>query len=134
MALHTRNLRTAIYQRLTGDSTLMALITGVYDDVPETTAYPYVVLGDDSDTNYGTKTLDGVQYIINIHAWSRYRGVKEASEILERIYYLLHEYAIVVTGASAIHIRQEFNTVFVDGDGITRHGVIRFRVVIFDTN
>jgi hypothetical protein len=134
MALHTSNLRNAIYTRLTSDATLMALITGVYDDVPEITSYPYVVLGDDSDINYGTKTLDGVQYVINIHAWSRYRGVKEATEILERIYYLLHEYAIVVTGASAVHIRQEFNTVLTDDDGITRHGIIRFRVVIFDNN
>jgi Protein of unknown function (DUF3168) len=134
MALHTSNLRNAIYTRLTSDATLMALVTGVYDDVPEITSYPYVVLGDDSDINYGTKTLDGVQYVINIHAWSRYRGVKEATEILERIYYLLHEYAIVVTGASAVHIRQEFNTVLTDDDGITRHGIIRFRVVIFDNN
>jgi len=134
MALHTSNLRNAIYTRLTSDATLMALITGVYDDVPEITSYPYVVLGDDSDINYGTKTLDGVQYVINIHAWSRNRGVKEATEILERIYYLLHEYAIVVTGASAVHIRQEFNTVLTDDDGITRHGIIRFRVVIFDNN
>jgi hypothetical protein len=134
MALHTSNLRNAIYTRLTSDATLMALVTGVYDDVPEITSYPYVVLGDDSDINYGTKTLDGLQYVINIHAWSRYRGVKQATEILERIYYLLHEYAIVVTGASAVHIRQEFNTVLTDDDGITRHGIIRFRVVIFDNN
>jgi len=134
MALYSQAIRNAIYTRLTGDATLMALITAVYDDVPESTTYPYISLGDDSDINYGTKTIDGVQYVINIHVWSRYRGVKEATAIIERVYTLLNDYAMIVTGASLTHIRQEFNTVTVDNDGITRHGIIRFRAVVFDSN
>ena len=47
-------LQQAIYDALTGDATLMALITGVYADIeppnlPEAnTDFPYVVIGQDS--------------------------------------------------------------------------------------
>ncbi len=37
-------LQKAIYGALTGDSTLMAMITGVHDHVPQETAFPYVTV------------------------------------------------------------------------------------------
>jgi len=132
MSLNSTPFRNAIYSKLNDDATLSGLITGVYDDVPEGTAYPYVVIGDDTAVNSGSKTIDGNEHTLNIHVWSRYRGKKEAVEIMERIYTLLHNVDISLSGASLINIRQEFNTVLVDADGITRHGIIRFRAVVFD--
>ena len=134
MSLNSTPLRNAIYTTLNSDATLGALISGVYDDAPEGTAYPYIVLGDDTATNEGSKTLDGNQHIINIHVWSRYRGRKEATQIMERIYFLLHNASINLVNASLVNIRQEFNTILVDGDGITRHGIMRFRSIVFDSD
>jgi hypothetical protein len=32
-----------------------------------------------------------------------------------------------------VNIRQEFSTTLVENDNLTRHGVMRFRVVVFDS-
>ena len=132
MSLHSFNLASAVYSRLTGDATLMGLVDGVYDDVPQDTAYPYIVVGEETTLNAGTKTLDGLEYTLTIHVWSRYRGLKETKHIMQRIYALLHTYDLAVTGASLVNLRQEFSSTFVDADGLTRHGVIRFRAMVFD--
>jgi hypothetical protein len=132
MASHGFELQKAIYSALNGDAALSALVTGVYDDVPEGTAYPYVVLGEDTGINFGSKTLDGLEYTLTIHAWSQYRGRKEVKEIMEAIYDALHDASLSVTDATLVNIRQEFETTLMDADGLTRHGVMRFRAVVFD--
>lgn len=132
MADHSFALQTAIYTALSSDTALSNMITGVYDDVPEGTAYPYVVIGEDTAINNGTKTLDGLQYTVTLHAWSQYRGRKEVKEIMARVYEILHNADLSVNNASLVNIRQEFTDSVVDADGITRHGVMRFRAVVFD--
>ena len=47
-------------------------------------AYPYVQIGDDSLSDNSTKDLDGNIHSIVIHTWSRYRGDKEAKQIMAR--------------------------------------------------
>ena len=99
---------------------------------PENTSYPYVVISEETTANNGSVTLDGVEHTLTIHAWSQYRGRREIKEIMESVYSLLHNGAISVSGASLVNIRQEFSTTLAENDGITRHGVMRFRVVVFD--
>ena len=65
MAIHSWNLQKAIYSRLSGGSITDEnddAITGVFDDVPEGTAYPYVVMGEETATNIGTKDKDMHEY------------------------------------------------------------------------
>jgi|TARA_R100000152_G_C6771077_1_gene197479 hypothetical protein len=136
MALHSFELQKAIFSRLNGGSIVDEqdqAITGVFDDVPEGSAYPYVVIGEETATNIGTKDKDMHEYTQTIHVWSQYRGLKEIKEIMEQIYTLLNDFAISVSGASAITLRHEFQTTLTEGDGLTRHGVMRFRVVVSDS-
>jgi len=135
MAIHSWNLQKALYSRLNGGSITDEndqAITGVFDDVPEGTAYPYVVMGEETATNIGVKDKDMHEYTQTIHVWSQYRGMKDVKEIMEQIYTLLNDYSITVSGASAITLRHEFQTVLLEDDGITRHGIMRFRVVVSD--
>ena len=67
-----------------------------------------------------------------MHVWSQYRGRKEIKQIMEQIYTILHNVAISITGATLVNIRHEFERTLLESDGITRHGVIRFRAVVFD--
>ena len=132
MSLHSFDLASTVYTALTGDATLMALVEGVYDDVPQDTPYPYIVVGEETTINAGTMTVDGLEHTLTLHVWSRYRGLKETKQIMERIYTLLHNSNLTVTGASLVNLRQEFSSTFVDAEGLTRHGVIRFRAMVFD--
>ena len=52
---------------------------------------------------------------------------------MSQIYTILHNTDITVSGASLVNIRHEFEQTLLEADGITRHGVMRFRVVIFDS-
>ena len=66
MALHGFELQEALYSRLNGDSTLGALITGVFDAVPDDTALPIVIIGPTTTSDDGSKTLDARDYIFNV--------------------------------------------------------------------
>lgn len=132
MSQHSFKLQKAVYDALVGDSALSGMITGVYDDVPEGTGFPYVVIGDDTAINIGSKTVDALEHTLTLHVWSQYRGRKEVKEIMSRVYEVLHDYSLTMTNSVLVNLRQEFETTLVDGDGITRHGVMRFRAVVFD--
>ena len=133
MSLHSWELQKAIFTTLNNNVTgVSSAKIPIYDNVPEGSVYPYVVIGEETATNNGTKTLDGVEHTLTLHAWSQYRGRREIKEIMQSVYEKLHNTAITVTGASLVNIRQEFSNTLEEQDGITRHGVIRFRAVVFD--
>ena len=136
MALHSFALQQAIFTAL-DNATINDVsgnsITGVFDDVPENTAYPYVVIGEETATNIDTKDKDAHEHTLTIHVWSQYRGRKEIKNIMSSVYTTLHNASITVSGASLVNIRHEFENTLTEADGITRHGVIRFRAVVFDS-
>lgn len=134
MSQHSLAIQSAIYNTLRLDSVINGMVSGVYDDVPEGSSFPYITIGDDTAINAGSKSLDGIEYTLTLHVWSQYRGRKEVKEIMQRMYELLHDSDINVENANLVNIRQEFETSLVDSDGITRHGVMRFRAVVFDAN
>jgi hypothetical protein len=133
MSDHSLQLQKTVFDTLDGDSNLQSKVSDVYNFVPQNTAYPYVQVGDDSMADNSTKNLDGNIHSIMIHTWSRYRGDKEAKEIMARIYELLHNSSLSVSGASLVNARFETSDILNDPDGITKHGVQRFRFVIYDT-
>lgn len=135
MSFHSFDVQSALYSRLNGDSTLDGIIgdNKIFDNVPQDTSYPYVVLGNFNIANRGTKTLDGNEYFLDIDVWSTYRGKKEISEAMERIYELLHDATYSVSGADMV-ISQVRNVItLVENDGITRHGVLTLSVIVYDS-
>ena len=134
MALHSWNLQKAIYAKLSDAAITGASVADVpvYDDIPEGTSAPYINIGEETAINDGTKAVDAVEHTLTIHVWSEYRGRYEIKHIMEQVYQNLHNAAITVSGASLVNIRQEFATTLEEPDGITRHGVMRFRAIVFD--
>ena len=133
MSDHSLELQKSIFNALDGDSTLQSLVTDVYDFVPENTAFPYVKVGEETSIDNGTKTLQGNEHTLVIHTFSRYRGSKEVKEIMSRIFALLHESSLSVSGASLVNLRFEFSDVIKENDGFTSHGIQRFRAVVYDS-
>ena len=135
MSFHSFDLQTILNSTLNGDSTLDGIVGNnkIFDNVPQDTTYPYVVLGNITALNRGTKTLDGNDYVLDIDVWSTYRGKKEISEAMERIYELLHDTTYSVSGADMV-VSQVRNTItLVENDGITRHGVLTLSVIVYDS-
>ena len=124
-------LQEALYARLNNDSTLTSTLgSSVYDEAPEGSGFPYVVLGETTAIDYGTKDVNGSENTVMLHVWSQYRGAKEVKNIMDRLHDLLHDYSMSVSGANLINLRFEFSDLLRDPDGITRHGVMRFRAIL----
>lgn len=133
MSDHSLELQKTIYDTLSGDSTITTTYgANVYDYIPDNSAFPYVKVGEETSVDNGTKTLQGNQHTLVIHTFSQYRGSKEVKNIMSRIYALLHESSLSVSGASLVNLRFEFSDVIKENDGLTTHGLQRFRAVVFD--
>ena len=131
MSINQFALQTAVFAKLSTDNNLTAVLGAkVFDDIPENTLYPYVQLGEDTAIDYSTKDQTGSEVTVNVDVWSRYRGSLEAKNIMDRIHTLLHDSSLSVTGSNFINMRFEFSDIIRDPDGITRHGVMRFRAIM----
>ena len=121
-------LQTAVYARIAGYSGMPA----VYDAVPESesASFPYVTIGADTHTPFDTDDSVGSEATITLHIWSRYRGTKENKDIQAILYAALNRYDLPVTGFATVLVDFEFSDTMLDPDGVTRHGVMRFRALL----
>jgi hypothetical protein len=135
MGFHSFDLQSAIFSTLSGDSSLDSKIgdNKIFDTVaPQDTTYPYVVIGTETSREVNTKDRSGRVYNVDIDVWSQYRGQKETKEIMEILISLLDNTTISVAGATSI-VSQVVNAVtLVEGDGITRHGIVNVDFLIYD--
>jgi len=124
-------LQGTVYTALTGNNPLTTALGGskIYDFVPEGTTFPYVKVGDQTMVDDGTKDKKGSDFTLMIHTFSRYRGSKEIKNIMSLVYDVLHESSLSVSGAFN-NMRFEFSDIIKESDGLTTHGVQRFRVFV----
>jgi hypothetical protein len=134
-------LQAAIYSRLTGYTALTSLLataTSVYDFVPQAAVAPYVVIGDDTSVDWSTKTANGWEVTITVHAWDYQRqGRKSVKAILSAVYDALHrqDASITVSGFTLVDIQSEYEETFQDTtvegqNDAYYHGVARYRAFI----
>ena len=124
------DLQMAIHAALAADAGLAAIIgSSVYDDVPQGTSFPYVVIGDVTTRDWSTQTQEGDEHIVVIPAWSNQRGRREVQMIIERIDAVLDGAALALVDHQLINLRVVFWTALRDLDGATYHGVVRLRAV-----
>ena len=122
-------LQQAVYGALTGDSTLMALITGVHDHLPQGAAFPYVTIAESTARAWGVVGVVGIEATLTLHVWSRVRGRKEFKQIMAEMHRILHDADLTVTGHALIWLRFDFAETILDDDGATYHGITRFRAL-----
>lgn len=98
----------------------------VYNAVPERADFPYVVIGEDTASEIGTKTDYGDSITANIHIWSRKTSMAEVKNLIAQIVKTLSIGKISVDGFEYCRPKLDYRTVYNDPDGITRHGVVRY--------
>ena len=124
-------LQQSIFAALGADAQLTALIGPgrVFDDIPQGTPPPYVVIGRMTAQDWSTGSEDGTEHVFTVHVWSGARGKKQAHEILGAIRAALHNQPLTLAGHSLINLRHQHSEVRRDTDGETVHGAARFRAV-----
>lgn len=120
-------LQKAIYTVLTGDAALTSLCGGcVYDKVPQDAVFPYIVIGEASETAAGAGLTE---HSVTLHLWSRYSGACEIKSLGSAIRTALDGVILPLDGhvmlglmvLSADYLRQS--------DGETWRGSLRLRAV-----
>ncbi|MGX1512237.1 DUF3168 domain-containing protein [Streptomyces collinus] len=124
-------VQSAVYARLRDDATLAGLVAGVYDYVPEDVTYPYIVIGEATETPDNRHGGFGRQTVVTLHVWSRYQGYTQALRIGARVTALLDHQPLTLPGLDWIATRFEFSQTLTDPEppGDIRHLVLRYRVV-----
>ncbi|MEG6510093.1 DUF3168 domain-containing protein [Methyloligella sp. 2.7D] len=125
------SLQTAIYETLSGSSGLTDMLGGIriYDDPPQSAAFPFVTIGESSVVDWSTGTEDGAEHLVTLHVWSRAGGKKQGHEIVEAIRALLHDRALMLDGHVLVNLRYQFSETRQDPDGESYHGIVRYRAV-----
>lgn len=133
-------IQTAVYTLLNadvGESAAGSLgdlgVDGVFDEVPEGTNKPYVVVGEAYETPDNSHDRKGRRTVITIHVWSDQQGFKEAVGIADRIVDLLDHTTLTIAGWTHIATRFDFMQTLRDPDVDIRHVPIRFVVTSEET-
>ncbi len=132
----TWELQQAVLQAVRASAAWQGLCGNrFYDIVPEDTLYPYGCMGDDTESDNGTKDLaehgDGWQITWVAHFWSQYDGRKEVRALMKAARDALHEAPLLLTSNQVVSIRLDFQNVLTEPDGKTQHGVQRYKILAY---
>lgn len=117
----------AVYERLTDEvaaEDLLALVEGVFDEVPQNTALPYVQFGTSTAEPWHTFGRRGWKVSIPLFVWSEFPGNSESLTILGEVANLLDEVSAAsmpVEGHDLVRMRRLRSGVSApDPDGFIR--------------
>ncbi len=101
----------------------------VFDAVPRAGAFPYIVVGEDSETNWDTATESGSEHALAIHIWSRGGGRKESKLAAGAVREALHGASLALDGHTLVDLRYLSADFARESDGETFRATLRFRAV-----
>ncbi len=128
------NLQSAVYDRLITNAPLTALLAAgtasILDHVPAGTEFPYVALGEMTQTALRTQNGTSHDIHLNIHSYSRYYGFAEIQNIMAAIAAALENADFPVDAYQLVLCQSLEAATLLESDGATRHGILRFRIIL----
>ncbi|CAL9301262.1 MULTISPECIES: DUF3168 domain-containing protein [Streptomyces] len=121
-------LQVAVVQKARAHAPLTALVTGVFDEVPENQPHPYITVGSITENVADAHNQRGLDASVVLHIWSRYRGYKQAAEILSALDAALDRQPLTVVGFKDVSIAHQQHTELRDPDPEIRHINVSYRV------
>lgn len=131
-------LHTAIFTTLNAHVGLTALLAtdpvgggpAVFDHATQDSEFPYLVVGEPNGTEHDADDIQGWTGEIVIHSYCRERGFQEVMDIWRQTDDALHRQTPTVTDARIVTLHRESADSVLDADGLTRHGIHTFRVIL----
>lgn len=133
MSSPDNELQAAIYDILTADSALSAIIAGrVYDRVPmDGDIAPYVTFGPADVQSDDAECIEAGDHFLQIDVWSEKQGgFKECKEITHLIKRVLHKAEIDLPTHALVEMRVTNKRHLRDPDGITSHGIVTVEAMV----
>jgi len=124
-------IESAIAAKLLADATLIGMVTGIFDfrGIPLNQEYPYVTLGDSTETDDSTFDTIGYDTTFTLHIWSAQPGSKECQQILARLNMLLNHQPLTLTGLAHVGTWYDMSQTLSDPDDTrVTHLWVRYRI------
>jgi hypothetical protein len=106
----------------------MALVTGVFDEVPEQQPLPYISLGPIVQTQADAHNQRGLDVTFDWNIWSAYEGTKEVADILQALDEVFDRQSLAVAGWQDVSIALQQTLTVPDPDPDIRHITASYRV------
>lgn len=100
----------------------------LYDSAPEDPIFPYLTYGPLRSEDNSAEGSIITAHIQSLHLWSRYAGRAEMLSLIGMVSGELLRGPLNVDGLTIINRHILLTDIFRAADGLTLHGVIRFRV------
>jgi hypothetical protein len=102
----------------------------IFDAVPRGSAFPYIVIGDDKESDWSTATEPGTAHALTIHIWSRAAGRRETRLAAEAVIGALNGAELTLDGQALIDLRYLESESTRENDGETVHAQLRFKALL----
>lgn len=117
----------AVYTKLNNTSGLTGLLS---ESLADDQVFPKIWIEDGGADDWSNKDDNGLEANINLHIGSRYRGTKELRGLMDKCYAALHFVDLTLDNGQSVLCQFTRHDIVTDSDGITRHGVMRFNLLI----
>lgn len=124
------NVQQAIFSALNGVISRAVYSVG---NVPDNTEGVYAVIGEATSAAHDADAQTGFEVTAVVHSWDsdpNSRGTKNVDLLMGEVYDVLNRANLAVTGYTLLDCFFEFEQAMIDPDGLTAHGVQRFRVLL----
>lgn len=102
----------------------------IFDAVPRGAPFPYIVIGDDKESDWSTATEPGTSHALTVHIWSRAAGRKETRQAAQAVIGALNGAELTLDGQALIDLRYLESESSRESDGETVHAQLRFRALL----
>jgi hypothetical protein len=124
-------VQTAIFTALSSASYFTTNSITVYDMVPKGTAVPYITIGDMTVVDDSTVGIGGQVITLNVHSWDQNLSSLRLKQTMAAVIATLQDENFSLgAGFALINLRFVNSQTFKDPDGLTLHGVQKFRIVV----
>lgn len=117
----------AVYTKLNNTSGLTGLLS---ESLADDQVFPKIWIEDGGADDWSNKDDNGLEANINLHIGSRYRGTKELRGLMDKCYAALHFVDLTLDNGQSVLCQFTRHDIVTDSDDITRHGVMRFNLLI----
>ena len=125
--LPMNEIQRALYQALTAALAPVPIV----DRAGPNQSFPYITIGELYGNETDTLGEQSQDFEFTAHVWSRQKGMAECQALMEKVKDALDRKRFPAATFQWVSTIWEFAQTLRDPDGITSHGVVRFRVLVF---
>ena len=117
----------AVYVALDATSGLTGIIS---ESLSNADPFPKIWIEDGGADDWSNKDDNGLEAFVNLHVGSQKGRKKKFRGLMDKCHGALHNVDLVLANGQSVLCQFLRHDVVIDSDGITRHGIMRFKLLV----